>query len=159
MKAPVILLTVAFFGSGVSACEGSVIDGGETSAAPASTSSAPPKQDVARSFFGNHRVRALTRTSSPQGTEIDATEANVGILLSLAESGRFAYDDGATCVTGSYTFRSGATDRGSLEFDPAIGGQGSHDLEYLDTQLAIANLVPTYPWARLEVTADSPRCR
>lgn len=140
------------------ACEGTIIDGGNGSVAPATSQSVPPPVDVRKSFFGRLTLRALTRSASPEGTEVSPESVGITLELGLAEDGTYALDDGKACIRGRYTFQSGVAGRGAFSFEPLIGRAGTHDFEFRDQNVAVADVVAGYPWARLAPTGQSNRC-
>jgi len=150
-------LVLAWLALSLSACEGTVIDGGTSSASGAAGKADPPPAEVRKSFFGRLVLRALTRTTSPSGTEVTPRDVGVTFELNLSESGSYSLDDGTTCIRGFYAFQSGGA-RGALTFEPAIGRAGPHDVEFLDAQVAVADVLTGYPWARLEPASTKNRC-
>lgn len=150
----VLTIGLPFLGLG---CEGAAIDGGGSKPVSAGSSSSAPVV-VPNSFFGRLSARRLTRTSSPEGTEVDAAAVGITFEITFGEDGLYALDDGKTCLRGEYQLKKGLAGRGVFTFTPAVGAAPDHPFEFREKDLVVADLVPGYPWAHLERTLAKSRC-
>ncbi len=137
-------------------CQGEVIDGGASTAISNGSSSSTPVE-VPNSFFGRLSLKSLTKTTSPEGTEITPSSAGITFEIAFGEDLLYALDNGMTCVRGEYSLQRG-TSGGAFVFKPAIGREGPHAFEFRDKELVVADLVPGFPWAHLVRTVEKSRC-
>jgi hypothetical protein len=136
-------------------CQGEVIDGGASTAVTNGSASSPPVE-VPNSFFGRLSLKSLTKTASPEGTEITPSSAGVTFEITFGEDLLYALDNGTTCIRGEYSLQR--TSGAAFVFKPAIGREGAHAFEFRDKELVVADLVPGFPWARLVRTVEKSRC-
>lgn len=149
------MLAAPFLGVG---CEGTAIDGGSSRPNANGSSSSPPI-DVRNTIFGRFSLQSLTKSSSPEGTEVGPASIGVTFEITLTESGGYELDDGTTCIRGRFTFASSESgDRAGFSFTPRIVRDGVHAVEFRDNQLAVADLVQGHPWGRLVPTSTRSRC-
>ena len=89
-------------------CQGEVIDGGTSKPVINGSSSANPVE-APNSFFGRLSLKSLTKTSSPEGTEVSPSSVGVTFEIAFGEDLLYALDNGTTCIRGEYSLQRGSS--------------------------------------------------
>ncbi len=132
----------------VAACDGAIIDGGETGPPGGQrTFDSDAGQVQPNSFFGTWKLTGLAKDQRQNLPDITASDAKLERWLVLDEAGNYKYFNGAACPRGTYIFRAQA-----LAFIPAIGtprGDENHPIFFHeDKTLRLSlSLTKDHTWA------------